>query len=618
MRKYLLVILGFSALLFWGKSVFAKDSLKVFQAKDMVVTASRTPVTADNVARSISIISSEEIKAAPVHSLQDMLLYVEGVNLQRRGPLGTQADVSVRGGTFEQTLILIDGNKVSDPQTGHHNLNLPISLEDVERIEVLRGAASRLFGPNAFGGVINIITRSHSEPELRAEFAGGENGYMSGTASLSLPTKNYAQQFSLTRQISDGYRYNTDFEQTSASYKSSLSLGQDALNFFGGYVDKAFGANQYYSANYPDQWEQTRTSYLSFDGQFALPSLGEQAVLTPKAYWRHNEDEFLLKRYDPSFYRNFHKTDVYGGELQLGFSSGLGKTTIGVEAGREVIKSSNLGNHARERGGLFLEDQLAFGKRFTIIAGAAFYLYSDWKPQILPAFDASYQLTENARIYGSVGKSFRIPTYTDLYYHDPISVSNPNLQPEKAWTYETGVAWQNSVWDASLATFYRDGKNLIDWAKQVDEEKWQVRNVADVGTFGLEFSSSLNIKSLLSKSPISSAKLSYAFLNSGKRIGQMQSRYVFNYLKHQIIFGLMHEWFAGIRQSWSVRYEERKAQADGYALVDTKLSWKTNAKDWQMEIYLEATNLFNKTYYEVQPVPMPGRWIIVGIRPTLF
>ncbi|ACF13446.1 TonB-dependent receptor [Chloroherpeton thalassium ATCC 35110] len=615
MKTYIVAILSFSILLFLGKSACAEDSLRVFQAKDLVVTASRSPMTAESAARSISIISSEEIKAAPVHNLQDMLLYVEGVHLQRRGPLGTQADVSVRGGTFEQTLILIDGNKVSDPQTGHHNLNLPVSLDDVERIEVLRGAASRLFGPNAFGGVINIITRKASLPELRTELAGGQHGYLSGAASLALPLENYLQQLSLTRQVSDGYRHNTDFEQTSVSYKSSLSLSQNALNFFGGYVDKAFGANQYYSEFYPDQWEQTQTGYLSLDGQFLL-SEQAQTVMTPKIYWRHNEDEFLLERFDPS-YRNFHKTDVYGGELQLGFSTGLGKTNIGLEAGREVIASTNLGNHARARGGIFLEEQLALGNSLTLVPGVAMYFYSDWNPQILPAIDAAYQLTETARIYGSIGKSFRIPTYTDLYYSDPISLSNPDLQPEEAWTYETGVAWQSPVWGASLGTFYRDGKNMIDWARATDDDKWQSRNVADVGTFGIEFSSSLNVKSLFNQSPISAAKFSYAFLNSGKSMGEMQSRYVFNYLKHQVIVGFTHQWFAGIEQNWSVRYEERKAQ-DGYALVDTKLSWRTSAENWRMEIYLEATNLFDKTYYEVEPVPMPGRWIVIGLRPAIF
>ncbi|NTW49881.1 MAG: TonB-dependent receptor [Chlorobiales bacterium] len=618
MRFFSVLTLGFLAMSGYRANAqdTPSDSIRSYKAEPMVVTASRAPAKG-SAPRSLTVITNDEIKASPIHSVQDILQYVEGVQIQRRGPLGTQADISVRGGTFEQTLVMIDGNKVSDPQTGHHNMNLPISIDDIERVEVLRGAGSRLFGPNAFGGVINIITRSGAQTEVSTDISGGEKGYVAGTASVALPVGNYAQRLSLSKSQSDGYRDNTDFAFTSVSYNSALELGSHKLNLFAGYIDKEFGANQFYSPKYPAQWEETKTTFVSLGGNLRLSESEHFLTLNPKLYWRKNEDEFLLNRNNPAFYRNLHTTNVYGGELQLSFVTGLGISAIGLEAGKEDIESSNLGNHKRERGGVFLEQQIGVTERFSVVPGASVYAYSEQNPQFLPALDASYQLTETMKLYASVGKSFRIPTYTELYYKSPTNLGNSNLKPEEAWTYEAGADWHNSFATATLSVFERKGKNIIDWSKLPSESVWQVRNVLDMNTFGLELSGSVNPELLVPALPVSQVRLSYAFLNSSKDDGDFESRYVFNYLKHQVILGVTHGWFAGISQTWKVRYEDREGLAP-HTLVDTRVAWQHDWGTFKTELYVEATNLFDVKYVEIEPIPMPGRWIIVGFRPAIF
>ena len=127
---------------------------------EVEVTASRAPIALNQATKIVTVIPAQEIAAAPVTSIQDLLEYAAGVDVRQRGEGGTQADISIRGGTFDQIAVLLNGINLSNPQTGHYSFDIPVNLSDIERIEVISGPSSRVFGASAFAGAINIITKS--------------------------------------------------------------------------------------------------------------------------------------------------------------------------------------------------------------------------------------------------------------------------------------------------------------------------------------------------------------------------------------------------------------------------------------------------------------------------
>jgi iron complex outermembrane receptor protein len=578
---------------------------KNYELNEIVVTASKSPITISNLTRDVIVIDNNEIKTLPVSNVQDLLQYTGGVDLRQRGINGVQADVSIRGGNNEETLILIDGIKVIDPQTGHHNLNLPISLDNIQRIEILKGQGSRIFGPNAFSGVINIITKKGSGSSLFVNASGGENNYFEGTAggSYSLGPLNSYLTFSKIK--TDGYRHNTAFDRINFSYNSSIKAGDGRINLLFGYDDNKFGANGFYGVVYPNQWEHTTTKFLNAGAEFG----NEIFSFSPKIYWRRNDDNYLLDYQRPSFYQNIHQTNVYGAELQSSINSAAGTTSIGGEFVNDEIRSTNLGTHSRNKKGIYAEQKISPVKNFTIITGAFLYDYSGLGWKFWPGLDLGYSFFENLRIYGSVGKGFRIPTYTELYYSSPISVGNPDLKSEETLNYEAGLNWLNSNYSARISLFRKEGKNLIDWVRTNEGKPWTARNISRINTNGFEIYLSIKPSGFFDYFPIYKISTDYTFLNSDKKNTSYQSEYLLDFLRNQLIVQAENYWWLGIKQSWIFRYEDR-INFENHFIVDSQISKEIG----NFNLFIKATNLFNKSYQEISGVPLPGRWIITGIK----
>ncbi len=581
------------------------QTLPQYKLNEVVVTAGRTPISFANLTRNVIVITPEEIKEAPVHSVQGLLQYAAGVDLAQRGVDGVQGDVSIRGGSFEETLVLIDGVSVDDSQTGHHNLNLPVSLDDIQRIEILKGPGSSIYGANAFSGVINIITKKGRDKTLSLKLSGGQNSYYDGSFYGAYPIGIFNNHISFSRQKSNGFMYNTEFNISNFTYETSINSGESNLNLFFGYNDKKFGANSFYSVLFPNQWEHTTTKLLNIGGVFGNNAFS----VSPKIYWRRNDDNYLLDYLNPSFYQNIHQTNIYGAQIQVSFNSVLGTTSIGGEYNTDKIKSTNLGNHSRNKKGFFAEQEYSPFKSFMIIANAFAYDYSSIGWEIWPGINLGYDVVKNVRIYASVGKAFRIPTYTELYYSSPASVGNPDLKYEQTINYEAGINIIKSVYNAKLSFFRKEGTNLIDWVRENSSQPWKARNISSLNTDGFEISFMTNPSLMIKNFPIYELGIDYTYLNSNKTSGQFQSQYLLQYLRHQLIFNVENNWWLGICQSWEVRYEDR-INLGNFFLVDTQLY-----KDFgQYNLFIKATNLFNKSYQEISGVPLPGRWVTAGIK----
>ena len=574
----------------------------------VIVSSSRVPLSLKDIARDVTVIEKDEIAKAPVNTIEDLLSYASGLDMRQRGANGVQGDISIRGGSFEQTLILIDGIKVTDPQTGHHNLDLPVSLSEIERVEILKGSASKLYGPNAMSGIINIITNQDEKLSGSFEATAGDFGLYNSTVAFSLPLNNFTQRVSFSRNASEGYGNGNEYDISKMSYSSSIDLPDVAIDLSARYIEKEFGAYKFYSDRFPDEWENTETILLSSTINHSIKSFNNRL----RVNWRRHNDDFILDRNNPEWYRNQHTTDQYGLEMQSSIATSYGTTVVGIELAKEKLQGNSLGDHKRNRTGLFVEHSQSLSD-VTIVPGFSFYKYSDYDWEYYPGLDIGYQVNSEIRLYGSMGKSFRIPTYTELYYVSPANIGNPDLKPEESWTYEIGGKWSKEKFIFDLAYFIREGENLIDWSRVDAGDVWQVRNISELTTSGIDVEFIAFPKEIWGCKYINKIALSYSYLNADYSSGDYESKYILDHLEHQVVMKANIKFNNSINQMISGRYQ-RRFESDSYTIFDTRLSYKYNS----LRLFIDVTNIFNQDYIEVGTIEMPGRWVKVGLNLDLF
>jgi iron complex outermembrane receptor protein len=570
----------------------------------IVVTGSLIPEHLSRVGQSVSVISREDIKVFPADNIADLLETVSGVDIRQRGTHGVQADVAIRGSSFEQTLVLIDGVPVSDSQTGHHNLNLPVNLEDIERIEVLKGPGARMYGQNAMAGLINIITRDVEHGAIGGYGTYGDYDYDNFVGHGALKTGDMAHRVSVSRRSSSGYIQHTDFDINTLFYKGIIHSGGHKYQVGLGYTDKDFGAYRFYSDTFPNQRERTETLLAYSSANFEMADV----ELMPRIFWRRHDDDFKIE-IGSDWYRNEHRTDAYGVQLHSRIKSEWGTTVVGGEIASEDLQSSHLGDHDRQRSGVFLEHKICPVERLTLGLGTSAMHYSDWGWEYWPGAESNVELTDISNWFASVGRSFRVPSYTEWYYDTPANQGNPDLKPEQAWTYETGLRCRKKGLGANLSLFLRDAENVIDWSRVSEQDPWKTRNVAESTTQGFELGLDFYPAAFSETKFLSAVHVAYTYLDSDWDAGDLESKYVLDHLRHQLHASIMLDWLDNLNQTVLARYEKRMA-GESYIVVDTRLTYQ-----WRKcEVFLEATNLFDEAYVESGFVPMPGRWIIVGAK----
>jgi vitamin B12 transporter len=581
----------------------AGEGTPVYAIDPIVVTASRVPTVFSRSLRSVSIIDSLAIEEAPAQSVHDLMELAGGVDVRKRGIFGVQADLSIRGGTFGQTLLLLDGSKVMDPQTNHHNTNLPLTSFDIERIEVLKGPGSRLYGPNAFGGVVNIITVPPSRERARLRAAGGQHGYYEGVLSCDPPVGWGLHHLTVSKTQSDGYRMNTDFDIRSVFYKGTLPLGAAEVTLSAGHIDNEFGANSFYvdPSKSKNEWERVQTTLINASSNFE----GARVSMTPRLIARRNEDHYVFNRDDPGLYENLHTTWNVAGENSLVLHSRLGMTAVGMELGRESITSTRLDTLSRWKGGISIEQHLTAGKRWILVLGGFAYRYSDWGWQVWPGADIGYEFSAGGRLYCTLNRSFRVPTYTELYYISPSNVGDPELQPEEGWVYEIGARESFGPVSMQCSVFRREGTNIIDWTRpRGSTALWQAMMIGDLDMNGFESEARLDIRRMT----VERIQADYTFLDSDKNLDGLESAYALANVRHQARLFLYQRWSRRLIQSWKLQYQKRSEER-GRFLVDTRFAWK----DGTVTLFAEASNVFDTPYDDLKALPLPGRWIRGGV-----
>ena len=571
---------------------------------EVIVSSPRIELSLNQQSRSVVTITAEEIAESGATTLIDVLDNIPGVELRSRGAQDVQSDIYIRGGGFDQVLLLIDGIKVDNPQTGHHTLNSIVPIEIIERIEILKGAAGRIYGQNAFSGAINIVTKKSLAEGLKVMLGGGSFDYQKA-AVFAANQREFSSHSLLIESISsDGYRYNTDYNNQNFFWKSSWETSQQPLDLIAIFNNRHFGANGFYARpENTDQYEATQSSLLGVSTSFQP---NDKLRVQPKLYWKRGQDEYIFIRNNPSIYRNLHITNKIGGEVNTTWTHKAGTTGVGFELARVSIQSNNLGNHFRTLIHGYLEHRHA-KNRWDITPGLSVSHYTDQDTFYYPGIDIGYQIADHARLYFNSGYTYRIPTYTDLYYNDPSTEGNESLLPEKSLSTELGYSFRKNNWKLSLSLFQRDAKNYIDYVVQQENEKWKATNIDAIKTKGGEFDF---------MTMIGSHKLSfgYAFLDDDVNgVSAILSRYTINSRKHHISSRWGVQWSQSINTSISYGYAEQ-ASGYNYDVVDAHICYKKN----RMMFSLQANNILNTAYKEQNNVPMPKGHILLSLHYQLY
>ena len=508
------------------------DSTATTTAREMMleevsVTGSRAPLTKSQAAKMVTVLDRQAIAQAPVQSINDLLKYAIGVDVRQRGAIGAQTDISIRGGTSEQIILLLNGINICDPQTGHNAMDLPVDLNDIVRIEVLEGPAGRIYGTSSLVGAINIVTRERGEwrevrgkrfdqkADIHAE--GGSYGYANVGFRYSLQSKT-AKPSALTSHLSpltstisanysrsDGWSrakdggLNTDFSGGKAFYQGQYEGRALQLHWHAGMTDKGWGSSTFWASpkwQADNQYEHTTKFYTALQGK----TRWGQLHIAPSIYWNQNQDRYEGYRGLPEKMAfNYNRTNVYGISLSSYFDWGWNRgvrseecgvrmrTAFGAEVRNEDLVSGNLGEPLekpihicgtdrdytlglnRTNISAYVEQNLLL-KDLTVSAGfvATKNTWSDMKMRVYPGVDVSYRPHPNWTLHASYNTSLRMPSFTEMYYKVQGYSADPHLKPEEMSAVELGlqcsiINHQSSTFNVQCTLWHHHGTNMIDW-----------------------------------------------------------------------------------------------------------------------------------------------------------
>ena len=613
---------------------------------EVSVTGSRAPLTRAQAARMVTVLERKDIQGAPVQSVNDLLKYVAGVDVRQRGPIGAQTDVSIRGGNYEQITILLNGINICDPQTGHNAFDFPVDISEIERIEVLEGPAGRVYGTSSLLGSINIVTRPRAASSVSAHVEGGSYGYLSAGARANIASGKWNNQISGSYARSDGYLRNSagglnaDYSGGKAFYQGMYTDDDVNVSWHAGLSTKDYGSNTFYGAKWDDQFEHTLKTYTALQAETKKGSFH----LRPSIYWNHSYDRFELFRDAADKYPfNYHRTDIFGVNLNGYFDWIFGRTAIGAELRNEDLLSGNLGepldnphhisgtdryyDHGINRTNIsFVVEHNILLRRFTLSAGlvAVKNSWNGMSMKVYPGIDASYRIGDALKLYASYNTSLRMPSVTELYYSVGGHVADKNLKPEEISAFEGGVKYADYGVTAQASLYHNNWKNMIDWIRYTadgPDAPWQSVNFTEVKATGFEAQLAFNFRQMLpTQRLLKSFNASYNYLFQDKDIDDtVESKYSLEYLRHKLVANLQLNIWSRLDLGVNFRGQDRRGiytDFDGtvkdyspYSVVDARLSWMAP----KYKVYLEANNIFDKTYIDYGCVPQPGTWLIAGV-----
>ena len=632
----------FAAILMATTPTYSQDTtvIKTIDLSAAEVTGTRAPLPADKAVRLVQVLDRQAIQASSAQSVNDLLKQVAGVDVRQRGAFGIQTDISVNGGTEDQLTVLLNGINISNPHTGHLTFDLPVNIDDIERIEVIEGGASRVYGCQAFSGAINIVTRTDNDNHLQAHAYGGSYGTAGANAGLTLTTSDFNNRLSGGYVRSDGGTYNDDFNKANAYWRGRYSSDHIQATIQAGLSTMNYGANTFYGTGSDSQYEENRRYLVSASAEYK-----GQVNIPVQLYWNRSLDHYVWMRANPEAYQNFHQTNVYGANAGANTTWALGKTAIGIELRRENILSTRLGKELPE------------GEQHKVPGHNAYYKYKDGRTnlglylehnilidnatislgilandntavtggmRLYPGIDISWRLGQ-MKLFASFNQSLRTPTYTDLYYNGPGLEGNSQLKPEKSTDWHVGATFTAEGFNTQVKAFYRKGTDMIDWVKKTGETVYTTAN-SDIDNIGAEMLTSVDLARLLPSTPLRQLTLGYCYNFKHRVNTEQQASYAsrLTFLRHKLTATLQHNIFSHLDAQWNLTLKNRHGEFDNaktgqtqkygtFATLDLKLTWTRP----HYSLYLQANNLTDYAYYDFANIQQPGLWFMGGLKLNL-
>ncbi len=607
MKKILIIVLIFCLS---QNSSFAQVEKEIQLEKVEIISSPRIEMPYLDNSINIITISKEEIEKNTATNISELLQQVAGLDIRRRGAEGMQADLYIRGGSFDQTLLLIDGIKVEDPQTGHHTMNMTLPLEVIEKIEIIKGSAGRMYGQNAFTGAVNIITKKNINNNISVGLSKGSFNQNRFGITVENQSEKSGFIFNFKRKDSDGYRYNTDFKNNQIFIKSNFKIKDQKISAIAAFNERKFGANGFYaSPSAIDQYEETQASLIGISTSYKKNDL----VIKPKFYWKRNQDIYIYLRHDPSVYRNLHISNKIGIDINANKINSLGSIGFGFDISKVFLSSNNLGQRNRTMINLFFEQQIQLAnKKIDITPGFALSYFSDISEKLnfesnffknfffYPGVDFGFNLNKYLKLYSNIGYTYRIPTYTDLFYSSPTTIGNQELKLEKAITKEIGLKYMRNNLNINISLYERDASNIIDYVKNEESDPWQANNIREIITNGVEFN--IGYKFFLGN--FREQRINIGFSNIDDNLLETDftfSRYALNSLKNHITATYIFEINEKISSTLAYKNAER-VNDKKYSVIDFRSSY--NFDKFTLSVILN--NILDAEYSETNLVPMPG------------
>lgn len=607
------------------------------EMSEVTVNGTMAPLTLLQSARIVSVLTRQDIEQAGVQSINDLFKLATGVDVRQRGSFGIQTDIGIDGGIFEQITLLLNGVNINNPQTGHLSADFPISISDIDHIEVLEGAASRVYGGQSFGGAINIVTRHEEGRTAEVSLQGGSFGTIEADARFGFTIKGINNRISGGGGRSGGGTTNSDWRKGQLYYQGDYNNNQLSLDWQFGFSKKAYGANTFYSAAYPNQFEQNERYLLSISAETQ-----GKFHFTPQVYWNRSYDNFELIR-DERYGENFHQTDVYGLKAGGHFSWVGGKTALCAELRHEGILSTNLGRELDPEQYISVrgEDDIFYTKQddrttvsfnlehnillrhWTLSAGllASMTTCVDHKFRFYPGVDIAYRPNSDWKVFFSYNKGYRLPTFTDLYYKSVTLEGNKGLKPENNHSVQIGGQFHKDGYTGTFRAFYHRGNNMIDWVMYTPDDTYHSA-AFQLDNMGVQVEGRFDFDQITGKDAwVKNLTLGYTHIyqkrNDDTEI--YKSNYAMEYLRNKFVASLHHKIWNRLSATWNVRLQDRMGNYisagqlvgyNTYANLDLKLQWTAP----HYNIFVQGTNITNNRYYDLGNVPQPGIWIMAGAR----
>jgi iron complex outermembrane receptor protein len=577
-------------LLLFTYAVAAQDSQKV------VVTGTWTPIPLNEADRSITLLPVTAQTSRLTTAWIDLLRLEPSLDLQQRVPNGVLTDLSIRGSSFGQTLVLLNGLRLNDAQTGHFNMNLPVPLEAIDRIEVLKGAGSLFYGSDAVGGVVNVITNTPERRSLRIRTALGSFGAQQQRVDFGSSNKLWSQRLVVARDFSTGFISNRDFRSLSGAYDLRLRSRLGSTSVLLASADRAFGAEQFYG-NFPS-WERTKTWWAGIRQELGSKTEASFA-------FRRGTDLFVLYRDRPELYTNHHAGETYQAALRrVETLNSNTRLSYGVEGLRDTLNSTNLGNRTRDRGAAYVGLDVRALHRFSLTLGTREELYTGGGRQFNPTAAAGYWLSRGWKLKASASRAFRLPTFTDLYYRDPANVGNPMLRPERAWNFEGAVQWVGlDSLRVELTVFQRRERDGIDYFRRTPTDTWTAANFQRLRFSGVEAALAWTVR----RGQTFEARHT-SIRGSQESLSGLESKYVFNYPTEHSVFSWQGTLpFKTVARARLGRLGRVRRAA--YSTLDLFVA----SQRGRFIPFIQMLNAADARYEEIPNVTMPGRTFLGGV-----